>query len=100
MATTLTHSQLRDAIAGDGIGLRARIALEPLGGSGDKIFPASYGTGPAADSKYAMEKRRVDGATVLRDAEMQVAALDEVARLADSPNHRARHNQRSNRGEQ
>ena len=59
----LTYDVLSSAIAGDGVGLRARIDLEPLGGPGDKVFPASY-VSDRAETKYAVEQRRVDGVTV------------------------------------
>ncbi len=60
----LTYDVLSSAIAGDGMGLRARIDLEPLGGPGDKVFPASFGVSDRAETKYAVEQRRVDGVTV------------------------------------
>lgn len=60
----LTYDVLSSAIAGDGVGLRARIDLEPLGGPGDKVFPASFGVSDRAETKYATEQRRVDGVTV------------------------------------
>jgi CRISPR-associated protein Csb1 len=63
-STPLTLASLTAAIAGDGIGLRARIELEPLGGPGDKVFPASYSVADRAETKYAVEHRRINGADV------------------------------------
>ena len=60
----LTYDVLSSAIAGDGVGLRARIDLEPLGGPGDKVFPASFGVSERAETKYATEQRRFDGMSV------------------------------------
>jgi CRISPR-associated protein Csb1 len=60
----LSFEVLSSAVAGDGVGLRARIELEPLGGPGDKVFPASFGVAERAESKYAFEDRRVNGETV------------------------------------
>ncbi len=64
MTNQLTLDVLTNAIAGDGVGLRARIELEPLGGPGDKVFPASYGVDQGAETKYAVEQRRIKGDTV------------------------------------
>jgi CRISPR-associated protein Csb1 len=68
---------LRDAVSGDGIGVRAKIPLEPLGGPGDKIFPPSYSVSPDASSRYATEKRRVGGESVT------AVVLDSVASQAN-----------------
>ncbi len=61
---TLTLQTLTESIASDGIGMRARVDLEPLGGPDDKVFPASYGVPQGTESKYAREERRIDGQTV------------------------------------
>jgi CRISPR-associated protein Csb1 len=61
---TLTYETLLAAVAGDGVALRARIELEPVGGPGDKVFPPTYGVTDSAQYKYATEKRRVNGETV------------------------------------
>lgn len=57
----LTVDILHGAVAGDGVGMRARTVLEPLGGKGDKIFPPTYGVTDSAETKYARETRRIDG---------------------------------------
>lgn len=61
---TLTYESLLNAVAGDGVALRARIDLEPVGGPGDKVFPPTYGVADNAQYKYAVEKRRINGETV------------------------------------
>lgn len=48
----IPYSDLMNDIAGGAAGVRAIIELQPAGGPGDKIFPASY-----ADGKYAEENR-------------------------------------------
>lgn len=74
---TLTFEQLRDAIAGNGVGVRSRTALEPLGGPGDKLLPPTYGVSDGAQTKYATELRRIDGEDV------PCALLDSVASQAN-----------------
>jgi CRISPR-associated protein Csb1 len=75
--TTLSYDTLRDAVAGPGIGVRARTALEPLGGPGDKVFPPTYGVDGRADTKYAVEPRTIDGRTT------ETVVLDSVASQAN-----------------
>ena len=74
---TLTLEKLNEAIAGDGVGIRARTTLEPLGGRGDKIFPPTYSVENSAQTKYATETRRVDGEDCLS------VLLDSVASQAN-----------------
>lgn len=71
------HGELRDAVAGGAVGLRARTELEPLGGKGDKVFPSTYGVSDRDETKYAMEDRRVDGQSV------RAVVLDSVASQAN-----------------
>lgn len=73
---TLTYPVLLDAVAGDGVGFRARIPLEPLGGPGDKVAPPTYSAAGAATA-YAIEERRVDGESV------DAVVLDSVASQAN-----------------
>src|SRR5680860_1919052 len=61
-AMNLSYDQLRDAVDGGAVGIRSRLALEPLGGAGDKVFPPTYGVADNADTKYATEVRTVPGA--------------------------------------
>lgn len=74
---TLTYEHLRDAVAGHGVGVRSRIALEPMGGPGDKLLPPTYGVADRAETKYATELRRIDGEDV------PCALLDSVASQAN-----------------
>lgn len=74
---TLTFQQLRDAVASNGVGVRSRIPLEPLGGPGDKLQPPTYGVSDGAETKYATETRRINGENV------PCALLDSVASQAN-----------------
>jgi CRISPR-associated protein Csb1 len=74
---TLTYPVLLDAVAGDGVGFRARIPLEPLGGPGDKVAPPTYSVARDAQTAYAVETRRVDGEPVA------AVVLDSVASQAN-----------------
>lgn len=74
---TITYEELRDAVAGPGLGLRARTELEPLGGPGDKVFPPTYGVDRGAATKYAMETRRIGERAV------EAVVLDSVASQAN-----------------
>lgn len=73
---TITYDELRDAVAGTGVGIRAKTPLEPLGGAGDKVFPPSY-VGDRAETKYARERRRVN------DVSVDSVVLDSVASQAN-----------------
>ena len=74
---TLTLDQLRAAVAGDAVAIRARTRLEPAGGPGDKVFPPTYVKEGRSETKYAMEERIVDGQRV------QTVLLDSVASQAN-----------------
>lgn len=74
---TLTYSQLQDAMAGPGVGVRCLTQLTPLGGPGDKVFPPTYSVERGATTKYATESRRVDGQDV------PAVLLDSVASQAN-----------------
>jgi len=73
----LAYEELRNAVGGEAVGLRARTELEPLGGPGDKVFPPTYGVGDREETKYASEQRKVDGQTVA------AVVLDSVASQAN-----------------
>jgi CRISPR-associated protein Csb1 len=85
----LTYDVLRQAVDGTAAGLRAFTRLEPLGGSGDKLFPPTFGDAVRLPSpigaehpdgrrtKYAVEWRRVNGASRL------CVVLDSVASQAN-----------------
>jgi CRISPR-associated protein Csb1 len=63
-SAALTFNALRDLIAGDAVAIRARATLEPAGGPGDKVFPPTHSVDKAARSRYAFEKRRINGEVV------------------------------------
>lgn len=84
---SLTYDALRDAVAGEGVGIRARTELEPLGGPGDKVFPPTYAVSNDAEPRYAIERRRLpDGGTsvtsVVLDSVASQANRAELALLA------------------
>ena len=81
----LTFERLRDAVAGDAVALRSRLALQPAGGEGDKVFPPSYSV-QRAGHKYVVEERQVGdqaepSVTVLLDSVASQANRAEEALL-------------------
>lgn len=74
--TALTYEKLQQLVLSDGVALRVRQVLQPAGGQGDKVFPPTYATGDKK-LKYAVEKRRIDG------AEVECVLLDSVASQAN-----------------
>jgi len=79
---TLSYDELLEAVTADGVGVRAKLALEPLDGPGGKVFPSSYGVEDWAESKYALEQRKVvDPDGTVRTVESVVLAS--VADLAN-----------------
>lgn len=74
---TISYDDLRDAVAGPGVGIRARTALEPLGGPSDKVFPPTYRVDPGVKTKYAVEERRLGTKIV------NAVVLDSVASQAN-----------------
>jgi len=84
-ATTLTYEILSQAVEGRVAAIRARTRLEPVGGSGDKVFPPTFGDtikiqlpdGTHHRTRYAMERRRIEGEDVL------CVLLDSVASQAN-----------------
>lgn len=81
----LTYDILADALASGAAGFRAVTRLQPLGGSGDKVFPPTFGetitvtldNGEQIKTKYAVERRRIDGQSKL------CVLLDSVASQAN-----------------
>jgi CRISPR-associated protein Csb1 len=69
--------ELTKAVAGNAAAVRAVTRLEPAGGPGDKVFPPTYMKEGRAETKYAVEKRHVDGREVL------TVLLDSVASQAN-----------------
>lgn len=55
MADTLTYEKLRDYTAGEAEALRAKIALQPAGGKGDKVFPSTFG--PPQNERWGVKHR-------------------------------------------
>lgn len=73
----LTLPRLTAAVAGDAVAIRAVTKLMPAGGAGDKVFPPTYVKEGRAETKYAMESRKVDGRDV------PTVLLDSVASQAN-----------------
>lgn len=59
MGETLDLEQLYAAVSGGAAAFRSITKLQPVGGEGDKVFPATYGGGA-----YATERRMLDGRVV------------------------------------
>lgn len=75
--TELDFSVLTAAVDGASPAIRSVTKLEPAGGPGDKIFPPTYVKEGRAETKYAFEKRKIDGDLV------QTVLLDSVASQAN-----------------
>ncbi len=74
---TIKLDELTRAVAGGAAAIRAVTRLEPAGGPGDKIFPPTYMRDGHAETKYALEKRHLQGQEVL------TVLLDSVASQAN-----------------
>jgi CRISPR-associated protein Csb1 len=59
MAENLSLDELSAAVAGTAAAFRSITKLQPVGGEGDKVFPATYSGGA-----YATERRTLDGTIV------------------------------------
>lgn len=68
--------EILTAAVGNAAALRSITRLQPVGGKGDKVFPATFEQG-----KYALEKRRLDPAD--KASEVDCALLDSVASQAN-----------------
>lgn len=80
----LTYERLRNAVGGDAVAIRSRTVLDPAGGPGDKVFPASYAVSESAQHKYAVEERLIgdrESVTVLLDSVASQANRAELALL-------------------
>jgi len=75
--TALDFSELTTAVDGASPAIRSVTKLEPAGGPGDKIFPPTYIKEGRAETKYAFEKRKMDGELV------DTVLLDSVASQAN-----------------
>jgi CRISPR-associated protein Csb1 len=74
---TLSLEVLTAAVGGGSAAIRTVTRLEPAGGVGDKVFPPTYVKERNAETKYALERRHVDGREVL------TVLLDSVASQAN-----------------
>lgn len=73
----LTLDDLRAAVSGSAAAVRSITRLQPAGGPGDKVFPPTYAVGDRAETRYALEMRRIDG------KEVPCVLLDSVASQAN-----------------
>lgn len=64
-------------MTGEAAAIRCITGLQPAGGKGDKVFPPTYAVERNATSRYALEKRRIDG------QEVDTVLLDSVASQAN-----------------
>ncbi len=76
---SLGYQELRDGVAGGAVGVRCRTVLQPLGGAGDKVFPPTYAVADSAETRYAVEQRRMPGGSEV----VQSVVLDSVASQAN-----------------
>lgn len=74
---TIKLDDLTKAVAGGAAAIRAITRLEGAGGPGDKVFPPTYVKDGRAETRYAMERRHVEGREVL------TVLLDSVASQAN-----------------
>ncbi len=74
---SLSFKELMTAVQGSAAAFRSITKLQPVGGEGDKVFPATY-----AGGRYATEKRRILDAARQEDAAGQEREVDCV--LLDS----------------
>lgn len=80
---SLTYDQLRAAVDGGAVGMRANIELEPLGGAGTKVFPPTYSPPANAETKYAVETRRVVAPDGTASEVVDRVVLDSVSSQAN-----------------
>ncbi|KZS56492.1 hypothetical protein A4G26_16900 [Mycobacterium kansasii] len=77
----LTYDELRTAVAGEGVALRSIIEMQPAGGRGDRVYPATY-SADGGRTKYAVEGPSRDA-----DDEYARVLLDSVASQANRLEH-------------
>lgn len=75
--TTLDLETLKKAVTGGAAAIRAMTTLEPAGGPEDKVYPPTYVKDGKAETKYALERRRVG------EQEIETVLLDSVASQAN-----------------
>src|SRR5260370_13729649 len=76
---SLSYTELRDGVAGGSVGVRCRVVFQPLGGPGDKVCPPTYAVADSAETKDAIESRRVPGTNEV----VESVVLDSVASQAN-----------------
>jgi CRISPR-associated protein Csb1 len=74
MSKQIDLETLERAVAGDGVAFRCKVALQPAGGEGTKVFPPTY-----AGASYATEKRRLTS----RGEPVECVLLDSVQSQAN-----------------
>ena len=74
MSETFSLDDLTKAVSGGAAALRSVTVLQPVGGEGDKVFPATF-----AGGEYAREKRR----DLETKEELECVLLDSVASQAN-----------------
>src|SRR5438067_11857695 len=81
MTEKLNLNDLITAVAGSAAAFRSITKLQPVGGDGDKVFPATYGGGA-----YATERRALDGQVVdcvlIDSVQSQANRAEEALKLA------------------
>lgn len=61
----LSLEALKKAVSDDVVAIRGRAILEPAGGASDKVFPPTHSVDERrARSRYALERRRIEGKEV------------------------------------
>lgn len=73
----MTFEVLKDAVKGTAAAMRSKTILQPVGGQGDKVFPATFSQGT-----YAVEERRTDPGDP-KSSPLQCVLLDSVASQAN-----------------
>lgn len=68
---------LKEGLTGQAAAVRCKVPLKPAGGPQDKVFPPTYGVPDSAQTKYALESRRIGGGIV------DCVLLDSVASQAN-----------------
>ncbi len=76
---SLDLETLERAVAGECVAIRRVTILQPAGGKGDKVFPPTYVKEGRAETKYAIEHRKVPG----RTEPVACVLLDSVASQAN-----------------
>jgi len=89
--TPLTLDHLKSLVEGDAVAIRGMATLEPAGGPGDKVFPPTHSVGDRATTRYAFEKRRIDGRDVecvlIDSVQSQANRMEEVLEALWSNKH-------------